>query len=192
VVRNPELWERARAWVGTGDVFRLCLDLNVWYADYRGGIAGHRDTACQVLVQAARAGLCALGPTQLVISWGMLSRLRTVLERKGVPPTASAAQIKEIAAYARYGPAGDGPYVLLGGTGTAPLRDAEDVHVLDTAVAGDAHVLATANFDDFISYRTEIVKPGLIAIHEGPRQPLIIAHPFEVVRWTREGRIAFD
>lgn len=64
--------------------------------------------------------------------------------------------------------------------------------MLDTAVAGDAHVLATANFDDFVSYRSEIVKPGRIAIHEGPRQPLVIAHPFEVVRWTREGRITFD
>jgi predicted nucleic acid-binding protein len=171
----------------------LCLDLNVWVSAQLANVEKHRNTAAQTLVQVAELGRCALGPTQIVISWGMLTRLRSVFERKlQTGRTDIDVEIQQIATLASLGPAENAPYVLLGGTGVMPLHDEEDAHVLETAVAGDAHVLATANFDDFIWYRSEIVKPGRIAIHEGPRQPLVIAHPFEVVRWTREGRITFD
>lgn len=53
-------------------------------------------------------------------------------------------------------------------------------------------VLATASFRDLISYPTEIVEPDRIAIHHRPDRPLINAHPFEVARWTREGRITLS
>ena len=173
-----------------GEVFRLCLDLNVWCSAYLARLRGHEDTASQVLVGVARRGECALGPTQIVISWGMLSRLRAVFENAfRVPRLEVDVQIEDIAGFARLGAAGQAPYVLLGGTGLMPLRDTEDAHVLDTAVAGDAHVLATFNFDDFLSYRTEEVVPGRIAIHAGPRRRLLIAHPSVAVRWVREGRI---
>jgi hypothetical protein len=173
-----------------GEVFRLCLDLNVWYAAYRADSLHHEGTAAQTLVGVARLGHCALGPTQIVVSWGMLNRLRTVLEEKLRPaPAELDTQIEDIAMFARVGAAGLAPFVLLGGTGLMPLRDPEDAHVLDTAVAGDAHVLATANSRDFVSYRTRIVEPGRIAVHQGPRRPLIIAHPFLVARWVTEGQI---
>ncbi len=186
-------WDQAIDWIGTGEVFRLCLDLNVFCAAFLSSQQGSADTACQALVEVARNGRCALGLTQLVVSWGMLTRLRKVLEENlGIVRPVADSQLRTIASYARLGPSGHAPYVLLGGTRLMPLRDDEDVHVLDTAVAGGAHVLATANFRDFVSYRTEIVKPERIAIHQGPERPLIIAHPFEVARWTREGRIASD
>jgi hypothetical protein len=184
--------DQAIEWIGAGEIFRLCLDLNVFCADFLSVQQGSENTACQALVEVARKGRCALGLTQLVVSWGMLTRLRKVLEENlGVVRPEADSQLRTIASYARLGPSGHAPYVLLGGTRMMPLRDDEDVHVLDTAIAGDAHVLATANFRDFISYRTEILKPERIAIHHGPKRPLIIAHPFEVVRWTREGRISF-
>ena len=153
--------------IGPGEVWRLCLDLNVWYAAYRADSLGHEGTAAQTLVRVARLGHCALGPTQIVISWGMLDRLRTALEENLRPaPAELDAQIDNIVMFARPGAAGHAPFILLGGTGLMPLRDAEDAHVLDTAVAGDAHVLATFNFKDFVSYRTRIVEPGRIAVHQ--------------------------
>lgn len=176
-----------------GEVFRLCLDLNVWCSAYLADRAEHQNTAAQLLVQVAERGECSLGPTQIVISWGMLTRMRSVLvDKLRFGPIEVDANLEEIAEHVALGPGGEAPYVLLGGTGLMPLEDDEDVHVLETAVAGDAHVLATANFEDFISYRTRIVKPDRIAVHEGPRRPLVIAHPFEVARWLREGRIRFD
>jgi predicted nucleic acid-binding protein len=37
----------------------------------------------------------------------------------------------------------------LGGTGVIALRDVEDLHVLEIAIAGKADFLVTANFKDF-------------------------------------------
>lgn len=62
-------------------VLRLCLDLNIWCAALLADLKGRQGTSCQCLVEIAQQGLCTLGPAQLIISWGMLNRLRLVLER---------------------------------------------------------------------------------------------------------------
>lgn len=70
-----------------------------------------------------------------------------------------------------------------------PLRDAEDAHVLDVALAAGTDYLVTANFDDFVAYRTTtVLTPGRVAVvpHAGGR--LVVAHPFEAAAWLRAGR----
>lgn len=173
------------------DVLRLCLDLNIWCAALLADRKGRQGTASQCLVEIVRQGSCTIGSVQLVISWGMLNRFRLVLERApfNVPQPVADLYISVTKGYAELGPAGAGPQLTLGGTGVIALQDGEDAHVLETALAGQASVLVTANFKDFISNDTRIVIPERYAIHTTPAHVLRIAHPYEMMGWLRLGRI---
>lgn len=171
-------------------VLRLCLDLNIWCAALLADLKGRQSTSCQSLVEITRQGLCKLGPVQLIVSWGMLNRLRLVMEKDlNVPQTAADLYIDAIKGYAELGPVGAAPQLTLGGTGVIALSDSEDVHVLETALAGRASVLVTANFKDFISKDTQIVLPQRYAIHTAPTHVLQIAHPFQMMQWLQDGLI---
>jgi predicted nucleic acid-binding protein len=169
---------------------RVCLDLNVWCAPLLSEKEGRSNTASQLLASAAAAGFCALRPTQLVISWGMLGRMEQVLVTKlRVPASDARWFIEQIARSATAAPAGHAPYLVLGGTAVVPLHDEEDAGVLETALAGRAEILVTGNMADFVNYRTEVLKPGLIALHRAPEHEVVIAHPAEVAAWIRTGEI---
>lgn len=166
----------------------LCLDLNVWCAAFLADKKGARNTASQTLVAAARSGRAGSVPVQLVVSWGMLTRLRKVFEVDwGVSRPTVDAVIEAIAGYARLGPAGTAPHLTLGGVGLMPIRDTEDAHVLDTALAARADLLVTANFDDFITAKSRIIEPGRVGIVESATAKLVVAHPYQAVTWLREG-----
>lgn len=120
----------------------------------------------------------------------MLNRLQKVWEKDwDVPRELSRPLLSAIAQYAARGPVGAEPYLLLGGTGTLPLRDEEDAHVLDVALSGGAHIIATMNFADFVSYRTEVRDPDRIAIYSTANSRVIIAHLFTIAEWIRRGEI---
>ncbi len=171
-------------------VLRLCLDLNIWCAALLADLKARQGTSCQCLVEIAQQGLCTLGPAQLVISWGMLNRLRLVLERNlNVPHSAGDLYVDAIRGYAELGPVGAGVQLTLGGTGVIALSDSEDAHVLETALAGRASVLVTANFKDFISNDTRLVVLQRHAIYTAPANVLHIAHPFEMMKWLQDGQI---
>ncbi len=172
-------------------LLRVCLDLNVWVAYFLATRRGRRSGSSSWLVDAVRAGHSPAGPLQLVVSLGMLERLGLVLVRVlGVDASAAEAALRAIAGIASLGPAGDHPYAVVGG-GVSPIRDEEDRHVLETAVAGGADVLATANLADFTMDDVEWVGDGSrIRIYTPPsRAPLVIAHPDHVAGWLRSGRI---
>jgi hypothetical protein len=121
----------------------------------------------------------------------MLDRLALVLVRDfSVDSAAADAAVRAIGAIASLGPAGDYPYVVVGG-GVYPIRDTEDRHVLEVAVAGQADVLVTANMADFDMDTIEKVGSGsevrICAI--AGRPPLVIAHPDCVRRWLRDGLV---
>lgn len=172
--------------------FRICLDLNIWCAALLSDAAGRFGSATQELVQQVRRGVTGFGPTQLVISWGMLNRLGQVLERLRFSRAAAETIIAEIALIAQVGPVELSPLVILGGTGLAPLRDVEDQHVLDAAFAGRAQLLVTANFQDFVTYGTVVHQPGRVAVEKRVRQEMVIAHPHVAVEWVRNGEIQLD
>lgn len=131
-------------------MLRLCLDLNVLVADLLAEAAGRRATAVRRLVAAAASGRCALGRVQLIVSFGMLDRFEDVLVRAlGIDVETARERRDLVAAFASLGPDG-GPSLTLGGTGTMPMIDTEDAHVADTALAGRADWLVTANLRDFI------------------------------------------
>ncbi len=137
-------------------LLRLCLDLNVWCAALISTRRGRKSGSSPVLVEIVRRGMCPTGAVQLVISWGMLGRLQQVYCRDlAVDPVDAANYVRAIATLAAHGPADDPPYLVLGGTGIAALRDEEDAHVLDVAIAGRAHLIATTDLGDFAGYRAD-------------------------------------
>lgn len=170
-------------------LIRICLDLNVWVADFLGARRGKRDGSGPWLADAVRGATSPAGSLQLVVSLGMLERLALVLTRHfGVDPATAATLARAIEGIAALGPAGDHPYVLFGG-GVHPIRDEEDRHVFEVALAGDADVLATANLADFDMDGIEGVgEEGRVKIYSPPgRRPLVIAHPDRVRDWLRGG-----
>lgn len=170
-------------------LIRICLDLNVWVADFLGTRRGRRGGSGPWLADAVRSATSPAGPLQLVVSLGMLERLALVLARDfGVEASTATMLTRAIEGIAALGPAGDHPYVLFG-SGVYPVRDEEDRHVLEVALAGDADVLATANLGDFNIEGIGNVGDGeRIKICSPPgRRPLIIAHPDDVCNWLRSG-----
>jgi hypothetical protein len=113
----------------------------------------------------------------------MLERLRTVLVRDLGFSDRDAARLAElVASYAK-----EGPSLTLGGVGVIPIHDTEDRHVLETAWAGGADVLVTANLDDFIEDTDETVRAGRSFRLKQAGRTMIIAHPFEAAGWLRDG-----
>jgi hypothetical protein len=175
--------------MATKPLIRICLDLNVWVSDLLGTRRGRRGGSGPWLADAVRNAESPAGSLQLVISLGMLDRLALVFVREfGIDPATADAAMRAIGAIASLGPAGDYPYVVIGG-GVYPIRDVEDRHVLEVAVAGDADVLVTANIADFDMDCIERTGDGSRArIYRPPgRRPLVIAHPDQVRDWLRDG-----
>ena len=170
-------------------LLRLCLDLNVWVADFLGTRRGRRGGSSPWLADAVRAGVCPAGPLQLVVSLGMLGRLGLVLVREfQVEPDAAEGLVRAIGGLSSLGPAGGHPHALVGG-GVYPLRDEEDRHVLEVAIAGEADLLVTANMADFEAADISKVGDGarLRLCPRPGRAALIIAHPDQARDWLRAG-----
>ena len=163
-------------------MLKICLDLNVWCGAFIARRLGRDDTATMALTEVIRSGQSVRGPVALVISWGMLERLRTVLTRDLNFADADAARLTElIASHAK-----DGPSLTLGGVGVIPIHDVEDRHVLETAWAAQADVLVTANLADFTEAADDIAQGRRMFELERGGKTLILAHPFEAIRWLRE------
>jgi predicted nucleic acid-binding protein len=162
---------------------RICLDLNVWCAAFIARRLGRRDTAAMALVDGVRRGHSPRGPLSLVVSWGMLERLRAVLARDLGFSEADAARLVElVASYAR-----EGPSLTLGGVGVIPIHDTEDRHVLETAWAGGADILVTANLQDFVQSDGEVILESRVLRLVSAGRSMILAHPFETAQWLRNG-----
>src|SRR6185436_3021965 len=125
---------------------------NVFVANEIATLKGHADTTPRRLV-----GACRQGHVDLIISRTMLERLTLVLSRPPLRLTLELATertelIAELAAL---------PNLIVAGGGVMPLRDVEDRGVLETALAGRAHYLATYNLVDFAGAGTQ--DPGTSA-----------------------------
>lgn len=172
------------------EILRVCLDLNIWCAALLADGKGRENTASQSLVAMIRQGACLSHPVQLVISWGMLNRLRKVLTQNlKVSAQTADFYLSTITAYAQLGALGTSPQLTLGGTGIVPLRDTEDAHVLETAIAGRANFLITANFKDFITNNTAMVSSNRHTIHHSPDCTVHIIHPYLMMEWLRTGKM---
>ena len=167
-------------------MLRLCLDLNIWVAALLADGKGRNNTASQYLVEVVRSGNSPAGSISLVVSWGMLDELRSVLiEHLNLIEETATSYTMAIEEYARLG-----TQLTLGGTGVIALRDTEDAHVLETAIGGRANFLVTANFRDFIVDRdTTISIPERHSFYYGAAHSLQIVHPYLMVEWLKSGKL---
>jgi PIN domain len=171
-------------------ILRLCLDLNIWCGELIAEQRGRKGTAVQQLVEIVRSGQSTLGPGQLIISWGMINRLRKVyVQNLQIPGSIADTLLGAIAGYAALGPAGMDPMLTLGGTGVVPLTDTEDAHVLETGIARQAHILVTANFKDFLARDVQVLEANRTAFYPSPKSQLLISHPYVMSEWFRQGKI---
>lgn len=167
-------------------MLRLCLDLNVWVSALLADRKGRSNTATQYLVEIVRCGQSPVGAASLVISLGMLDKLRSVIiEHLELSIETANDYVSLVERYATIG-----PQLTLGGTGIVGLKDLEDAHVLETAIAGRADFLVTSNFKDFIVDRdTRIMIPDRYAIYYNPAHTVQIVHPFQLTDWFRNSSL---
>jgi predicted nucleic acid-binding protein len=165
-------------------MLRLCLDLNIWVAALLADRKGRTNTGSQYLVEIVRSGSSPVDAVNLIISLGMLDELKSVIvEHLGLNIETADAYVSAIEEYAKLG-----AQLTLGGTGVIGLRDTEDAHVLETAIAGKADFLVTANFKDFIvDQDTKIEILDRHAIYYSSAHSLQIVHPYLMLEWIRRG-----
>jgi hypothetical protein len=185
---------------------RVCVDLNVWVADFLATVRGGRATASTAIVRAVQYGRSVAGPVQLIVSLTMVSRLSDVLVRKGTSPSDADQYTEQILNFARRGPAMECPHLVIAGgvqptaeskpwfydpydMNIAPPRaDDEDGRVLDTALAGRADVLATLNFRDFRYHQDEVIERDRIHVRVTGDHSLLVMHADRVAEWFRTGK----
>jgi predicted nucleic acid-binding protein len=167
-------------------MLRLCLDLNVWVAALLADRKGRSNTGSQYLVEIIRSGYCPFGTVDLVISFGMIDELNSVIvEHLGLSTETAVAYTSAIEEYTKLG-----MQLTLGGTGVLPMKDTEDAHVLETAIAGRADFIITANFKDFIIDRdTKIEIPDRLAVYYSSAHSLQIIHPYLMVDLLKRGTL---
>jgi predicted nucleic acid-binding protein len=69
-------------------------------------------------------------------------------------------------------------------------QDTEDAHILETAIAGKADFIVTANFKDFIVRRdTKIEIPDRHGIFSSAAHSLQIVHPSLIFTWLKQGTV---
>jgi hypothetical protein len=119
----------------------------------------------------------------------MLNRLQTVLVRRvGANEDRAKDFCSLVAKIAEAGAFAESPTLTLGGTGVIALKDEEDAHVLETAIAGNASLLVTRNFKDFLE-KMEVIKTGEIGQIKEAGKEIIVAQPAIAAQWFREGKI---
>lgn len=144
---------------------KICLDLNVWYSAFIADQKGKQNTIRQKLISIIQDGACSLEGeiylVSLIISLGMLDKLRTVIEKdQKIPATEIDELIESIKQYTT-------PSLTLGGTGINPISDLEDGHVLDTVIGSQCNFLVTDNFKHFIEHKDiEVIEAKKLAVYQ--------------------------
>jgi hypothetical protein len=192
-------------------VLRLALDINVLVADVLSRGKGRRGAASTMLVDAVRDGTCSAGPVQLVTSLPIIENFASVLRRHfGYTASEAAEKAWLLEQYTMEGPMPDHPYLTVG-AGYIPfeteieLRQAveafankadagklfnevrDDRYVLETALAGRADILITANIDDFVRGPALQLERDDVVLYPFAGRTLVIATPAFTAYWLRQG-----
>jgi hypothetical protein len=179
---------------------RVLLDVNIFVGNIMAYDRGHRGTATQTLVSMVSSQKWGLyDSAQLVISFEMIDTLETVLRRQGFPGHRIKAYTASIIDIMRYGPDFLDPYLILAGDERFAIADAEDAGVLAAAFGANVDILVTDNLRDFASKDAAVVDTQVIETKASGQRTLqafryqigaadlVIAHPFDVMRWMRQG-----
>jgi hypothetical protein len=166
-------------------MLRLCIDLNIWVAALLADCQGISNTASQYLVEIVRSGVCPVGETSLIISTGMLSDLTSILlEYLNITIDDTLSYVSAVKDYAKLE-----TQSTLSGTGVIVWQYTTSLHILEAAIAGNAHFLVTANVKHFIECATQVEIPDRHVIYRSPAHSVHIVHPYLMVEWLRVGSL---
>jgi hypothetical protein len=190
---------------------RLALDINVFIADILSIGQGRRNTAATLLVGAVRNGICPAGPVQLVTSLPVIENCANVLHRRlGYDAAAADDRAWILQQYALEGPFSEQPYLIVG-SGHIPFETEEqlrhsiadhlsrseadklfhevqdDRYVLETALAGRADILVTADVAGFAKGPAVRFQRNDVVLFPFADRTLVIAAPRFVTYWLWQG-----
>ncbi len=77
----------------------------------------------------------------------------------------------------------------MGGTGVIPIEDWDDRHVLETAVAGGATALVTANFRDFLVKDLRVIIPQRHGIYRSGDRSFHLVHRYLMINCINGGEV---
>ena len=147
---------------------RIVLDVNVWVASLLSRASGRSRSAAQGLVGFALTGQAPATPLRLVVSHYMLDTLGQVLFRRLVRPAEIDLLLDAIHLAAEV--------QATVGAGVVALPDSEDARVLETAFAGRAAYLVTADMADFAESK-DLVRWDKAFCFPRAETPLVVIKP---------------
>lgn len=176
---------------------RVLLDVNIWVGNLIATEKGRSGTANQELVSALTRGVWGnSSESQLIVSFEMMDTLERVLDIRGFASDKVRSYVDLIPELMRFGPEEIDPYLVLAGRDQIAIHDREDSGVLATAIAASADLLVTDNLEDFQTNDTTRIdtrwsdtenRQLFAAYLNNGTTELIVAHPFDVVGWIRDG-----
>ena len=194
-------------------IIRLAVDINVFVADILSSRPQGRASASTRIVEAVREGRCPAGPVQFVASLPMIENFADVLRRRlGYSRSDADEKAWLLEQYALDGPVPSGPYVSVGSRyipfeTEEQLRKAvetqlrpenaeklfnevqDDRYVLETALAGRADILVTADVGGFRKGSAVRFTRDDVLLFPLADRALVIASPHFASYWLFQGTV---
>lgn len=189
---------------------RLCLNINVFMADFLSKKTRIQPTAVSLIVQWVDEARFPGGAVQLVVSIPMLEQWQNVLLRRfNMAPEDTAAMADSLYDLSKHEPEGEPPHLILGSdflpfasekemyadmdtiTTVRPSADVkklfyehqDDRYVLLTALAGRADLLITTNMNDFRRGVIQDFGREDVFVISQVYHDLVVAKPFFAAYW---------
>jgi PIN domain len=194
-------------------VIRLAVDINVFVADILSTRPQGRASASTRIVEAVREGRCPAGPVQLITSLPLIENFANVLERRlGYSSASADEKAWLLEQYALEGPMPSHPHLTVGSRyipfeterqlrqaledqlrpeNTAKLFNEiqDDRYVLETALAGRAEILVTADVGGFYKGSAVRFARNDVLLFPVADQTLVIGTPHFVSCWLFQGTV---
>ena len=194
-------------------IIRLAVDINVFVADILSSRPQGRASASTRIVEAVREGRCPAGAIQFVASLSMIENFADVLRRRlGYSRSDADEKAWLLEQYALDGPMPSHPYVSVG-SGNVPFETEEqlrraaeshlrpenagklfnevqdDRYVLETALAGRADILVTADVAGFRKGSAVRFTRDDVLLFPLADRALLIGTPHFVSYWLFQGTV---
>jgi hypothetical protein len=192
-------------------IIRLAVDINVFIADILSSRPQGRASASTRIVEAVREGRCPAGPVQFIASLPMIENFANVLLRRlGYGRSEADEKAWLLEQYALEGPMPSHPYVAVA-SGYIPFETEEqfrraaedqlrpehagklfdevqdDRYVLETALAGRADILVTADVAGFRKGGAVRFTRDDVLLFPLADRALMIGSPHFVSYWLFQG-----
>lgn len=194
-------------------IIRLAVDINVFVADILSSRPQGRASASTRIIEAVREGRCPAGLVQFIASLPMIENFADVLRRRlGYSRSNADEKAWLLEQYALDGPMPSGPYVSVGSRyipfeTEEQLRKAaetqlgpenaeklfnevqDDRYVLETALAGRADILVTADLAGFRKGSAVRFTRDDVLLFPLADRALVIASPHFASYWLFQGTV---